>query len=336
MKKLLGSLIVAATLAGPAAADTVNLRFADSFPSGHYLATEGTIHWMERVTELTDGKVQWRYFPAGQVAGAAALLDAIESGRVDAGYVGTSYFSDRLPLNGVAMLPGLSESAVHGTTAYWKLLSDSDNVLHQEYLAANAMPVMGATLPPYQIVSRNTRIESLSDFRGQRVRSSGGAMDVLIQGLGGSVVSMPAPDFYLALERGTVSSGLFPFGSARSYSVQEVATDFSSNGSFGSFLATIAVNKDTWDSLPADIQDAMRQAGHETVEHLANYMHREDMKVAEEFAAEGVNVYTFSDEALAEISEELLKVNVRWAERMDGRGLPGTETLEAFTQALDN
>ena len=43
------------------------LRVADSFPTGHYIAENQTKPWMEKMKELTGGKVSFQYFPAEQL-----------------------------------------------------------------------------------------------------------------------------------------------------------------------------------------------------------------------------------------------------------------------------
>src|SRR5699024_8594493 len=101
-----------------------NLKFADSFPLEHYLSSEGMVWWMERVTELTDGEVTFTHFPAEQIAKADNILQKVRDGVVEAGYIGIGYVTDRMPLNGVAMLPGLSKNAVTGSLAYWDVIKN--------------------------------------------------------------------------------------------------------------------------------------------------------------------------------------------------------------------
>lgn len=83
-----------------------SLMFADSFPPSNTLSKEGTVFWMHRVEELSDGDVSFRYFPNEQLAKADEILQKIQDGVAQAGYIGIGYVSDSMPLNGAIMLPG--------------------------------------------------------------------------------------------------------------------------------------------------------------------------------------------------------------------------------------
>ena len=108
---------------GAATAQTAQtaLRVADSFPTGHYIAENQTKPWMEKVKELTGGKVSFQYFPAEQLGKAKDLLSLTQTGVVDIGYVAPAYASDKMPVSEVAMLPGAFAHSCQGTLAYWKL-----------------------------------------------------------------------------------------------------------------------------------------------------------------------------------------------------------------------
>ena len=147
----------------PAQART--LMFADSFPLSHTLSTDGTQRWMKQVETLTDGEIDFRHFPAEQLAKAGEILQKIEDGVIQAGYIGTGYVSDELPLNGALMLPGEVRDTVNASQAYWQLLKN-DTPLRQEFLDNGVVPIYAVMLPPYQLVLKRGPVSELGDLRG--------------------------------------------------------------------------------------------------------------------------------------------------------------------------
>src|SRR5699024_8145144 len=125
----LGAFATAAVTAQ--AADTVKLRLADSFPTGHYIPDAMTKPFMEAVTEQTDGAVEFEYYPAEQMGKSKDMLSLTQSGVVDIAYVAPAFVSDKLPLGVVAELPGGFTESCEGTQAYWKLAQEG-GILHEK------------------------------------------------------------------------------------------------------------------------------------------------------------------------------------------------------------
>jgi TRAP-type C4-dicarboxylate transport system substrate-binding protein len=104
--KVIGGLaaLVLPIVGGAAWAQEFNLRVADSFPTTHQYS-KNTKEWLDLITERTDGRITFDYFPAEQLAKSADLLDAAQNGLADMVYAPPLYLSDRLPLSTVTALP---------------------------------------------------------------------------------------------------------------------------------------------------------------------------------------------------------------------------------------
>ncbi|BBI60173.1 hypothetical protein HSBAA_14790 [Vreelandella sulfidaeris] len=108
----------------------------------------------------------------------------------------------------------------------------------------------------------NKRVETLEDFQGLRLRTSG-AWSELASRLGASTVVMAGGDIYSALERGVIDAA--EWGSPemnQPTGFQEVAQYVILPGvhQSGGFLEC-QVNEDTWNELSEDDQDMLRLAG---------------------------------------------------------------------------
>lgn len=332
MKKLISHLAAATAFCSlPALAET-KLSVVDAFPVGHYVAVHAGDFWMEKVTELSGGEIQFDHFTSGQLGKLTELLDATRDGVASAAYIPMSSYSSRLPLAGVAELPGLFETSVRGTQAFNTLLED--DVIRAEFAEENVVPLFGAVLPPYQVASAKGPIKSDGDFKAIRLRTPGGILELAASQLGAVAIPMGGPDMYSAFQRGTVDATLNSYSSLNSYKLLEVIDAASTNGSFGSFAFVYAMNKDQFDGLSAGQQQSLLEAGQLAAANFATWMDANEGEIAKTFAAKGVNTYAIDQAQLDVWNERMSVVAEDWASRLDGRRLAGSETLKAWKQVL--
>ncbi|GGE79410.1 C4-dicarboxylate ABC transporter [Streptosporangium jomthongense] len=311
----------------------VKLTLADHATLSHYLSAEGTVYFMERAKELSNGELEWDHYPAQQLVKAGGVLEAVERGRIDAGLLITQYNSDRLPLNGVGGLPGMIEKTTDGSQAYWSLVKEEESSLRKEFTKHGIMPLGVFLLPPYQILLAKDPLQSVSDLRGLKVKTAGGAPNITMSNLGAVPVQLSAPDLYLAIERGTVDGTLFSLLSGLGYNLEEIIKSATSNANFSSLPLALIINKEKFDSLPSNIQQALVQAGEDTIRHITQWMDKEEIEAAEKFKAAGVEVYELAPEMQEEIAKSFEVARQDWVDRLSGRGLDPESVLDSFERA---
>jgi TRAP-type C4-dicarboxylate transport system substrate-binding protein len=321
-------------LATPAilrAASAVELTVVHGSPNAHIISAGGVEPWMENLKEIVGDAVSFRYYPGGQLANLKGLLSAIQSGVADAVPIPVGYASDKMPLNGVSMLPGLGSSAKTNIQAYAAALKTPE--LSGEFSTNGVVPIWNMAFPPYQIFSSEGPIKSYEDFNGRVIRSAGGSMNLAIQSLGAAPAEIPASDIYVAMERGTVGATLSAFSSVKGYGVQELCDAASSNGSFGTFTNVFSIRQEKWDTIPEDIRAAMMEAGALVEKSVATRMDGETDSLAAEFAANGMHIYEIPAEELVKINGALEAVHTDWVNRLAERELPAQSVLDAYRAA---
>ncbi|WP_123631149.1 TRAP transporter substrate-binding protein DctP [Salinisphaera orenii] len=321
-----------ATLLASSAPLAASLMFADSFPPSNTLSSEGTVYWMDRVEAHTDGGVDFRYFPNEQLAKEGEILQKINDGVVQAGYIGIGYVSDEMPLNGATMLPGEVDDVVEASQAYWSALQ-ADTPLRQEFLDNGVVPVFAVLLPPYQLLLNRPPVEDMAGLEGLKLRSSG-SLNMVVETVRANPVSMAAPDTYLAIQRGTLDGALFPVTSIAPYKLQEVSKSLSRNAAFGSFGITVAMDRDVYEGLSEAQKQAIAKAGDETVAHLSKTLADDVADDLARFEEAGVTVYELPEAMQQALAPKYRAAQQRWIERMDDRGLDGQAALEAFESRL--
>ena len=313
---------------GTAAMAQTSFSLAHGSPANHVITREFVEPWMECVTQSAPGQVNFRYFPSGQLANLRELLPALERGVADIAPLPIGYYSDKLPLNGVSMLPGLGVTSEDVVTAYAKTIDSPE--LTEEFAAAGVVPLSVMAFPPYQIVSVSQEIKTPEQFSGKVVRSAGGAMDLVIRSLGGSPAAISIGDTYVALQRGTADATISALASVDGYKLQELAKAISTNGSFGTFVNVMSVRQDKWNEMDDSLKATFRDCGQKIQLQAARNLDNASAGLAQSFAGDGVDMFEFTPEQLEVMAVKLNSVHKDWTDRLNGRGLPAEAVLETY------
>ena len=252
---------------------------------------------------------------------------------MDMSFVAPSYVTDKMPLSGVAELPGMFETACQGTRAYWDLLKGS-KLREQDFAANKIVPLFVWALTPYQIVSRSRKVADVKSLSGMKLRTSGGAMDIMARHLGAVSVRMAAPEVYESFSRGTLDALVFPLSSVTSYRLDDIAKFSTLDANFGSCIATWSMSEQKFRSLPEDARNALVQAGTEATATLCAKIQELDIETTKQLQAKGVQMVKFTPDEEAKLKQVLQNVSDEWSKGLDARGKPGSETLKAYSAAL--
>lgn len=327
MKSIL--FLAAAACAMTSTASATTLVVSNGLSPTHAISVHAFEPWMACVTEATGGSVEFNYFPSGQIAPVGGSLDALKSGLAQVAFTSPSNESSKMPLAGIALLPGLGVTSVEMTKLMREVWTAPGPIADE--LAENEVhPLILNSLPAYQIMSSGNKIEQPGDFSGRKIRATGGAMTFTVDHMGATPVEMPAGDLYVAMQRGTVDGTIFSFSSAKTYSLQELLKSISTNGGFGTSAQMIAISNDAWADLGAEEQTALSDCGRKTEDELAAFLDEENAQLIEEFTAAGVDVYEFAPEAKAEIDAMMAEVAADYIRQLEDRGLPGQQTYDQY------
>lgn len=340
MKQLLkmgvGAILIASPIGSATAQEPIELRVADALPASHYVVEYAIQWWMDEVTERTDGAVTFDYYPAQQLGSAGDILSLTQSGVADIGYVVPSYISDRMPLSGVAQLPGSFSTSCDGTEAYWGLVTGDGMLAEQEFAPNGVHVLITLVQPPYQMFTTSQPLTSMEDMSGLKIRTTGGAMDITMERLDAVPVRMPGPEILEALERGTIDGGVFPPASVLANDWEGTLAHGTVGASFGSFVLTYSISEERWNALPDEIRQIMSDAGEEATLRTCRQVDADLQTAIEDLRAAGVTMERLPEAEQMRIDEALAGVSGAWAEDLDAQGQPGSEVLDAFLAALDN
>ncbi|MGJ7459084.1 C4-dicarboxylate ABC transporter substrate-binding protein [Halomonas sp. RA08-2] len=241
-----------------------NWRMATPWSGGPWLERDAKLY-ADRVNQLTDGGIEIEVFPGGTLGGALRVTNTVKAGvaQISHNYINYDYGTDPT----AALLAGHSSGLTPEEFMLW--MYEGGGVELYEAFRRDVFDVVAfpcAILGTEIFLHSNKKVETLEDFQGLRLRTSG-AWAELASRLGASTVVMAGGDIYSALERGVIDAA--EWGSPemnRPTGFQEVAQYVIIPGvhQSGGFLEC-QVNEEAWSGLSEEEQELLRLAGKLTV-----------------------------------------------------------------------
>lgn len=267
MHKFASAALLAAAVAAsvtPAQAEDKSWRMATPWSGGPWLERDAQ-DFADHVTSLSDGEIELQVFPGGTLGSALKVTETVESGvaQVSHNYLAYDYGKDPT----AALLAGHSSGLTPEEFMLW-MYQGGGAKLYEEF----RMEEFGVVAFPCTILGTeiflhsNKKVQTLEDFKGLRLRTSGAWAEIASR-LGASTVVMAGSDIYTALERGVIDAA--EWGSPemnKPTGFQDVAQYVIVPGVHQSGgVLECQVNKDAWAELNDQQKNVMREAAKLTV-----------------------------------------------------------------------
>lgn len=100
-------------------------------------------------------------------------------------------------------------------------------------------------------------VQKLEDLKGLKIRATGNSGQ-LVSALGGTPVAMSMGESYEAIQKGVANGGMYPTETNKGWNMADVVNYMTESTSVAyTTVFFVAMNKDKWNSLPADAQKAI-------------------------------------------------------------------------------
>jgi TRAP-type C4-dicarboxylate transport system substrate-binding protein len=278
---------------------------AEEYPANIFFGPELTLtkyaytEFAERVAEATDGAIEFNVYTGGVLIPPRASMEGIADGIAVVGYHAGTYTPADIPLHNL-----ISELSFVATDYFVSALASTEisfvmEELEQEWKDNGVIYGGGYSTAPYVLMC-NTRIETLADVEGKRLRMPGAIWDRWATAMGAVSVNVPSSEIYTGLDRGTLDCGVNPAEGLKSRSFWDVA-DHVLELPLGVYYSGFhwAYNPEFWTSLSVEQREtlyeqmawAMAKTG---VEYMA-----ETERVIAEAKERGVSFVTPADDLMA-------------------------------------
>ncbi len=344
MNKLTG-ILLAGAIAFPTAAfsqETINLTVASSHPlvipwvgmiKSHFMAETDRL-----LAEKGNYKIEWQEAFGGQLYKANATLTSVEEGITDIGWVFSFLEAAKLPLSQVSSYAPFATANPPVQLEVMSELLETNEAFRNEWEQYN-LKVLGLTGTDSYDVYTKQPITGLKDLDGMKL-SAPGVLANWLRGTGANAVDGALTTFYTDIQTG-VSDGVLSLAlgvlPAKLYEVAPYVTRVNIGVAYS---GAVAINRDTWDGLPEEVQNAMVAAGKfYTEEHGKDLLERHEAafkKMMEIGASQNppVTMTEMSAEDRQAWVDGLPDIAGEWAADAESRGLPGREFLAAYMEGL--
>jgi TRAP-type C4-dicarboxylate transport system substrate-binding protein len=292
------SALLVLTVTDAKAADKVyNLSFADHDPVTSSNSKDMQA-WCDKIKEATQGRVNITLYAGSTIASVPEELDAVKTGAADIAWIFSSLYPGQFPITEAVMLPLIGvKTPQQAAAALWDLYAESETLRNE--LDSRFKVLMMYTNPINRIATRSKAVNTVADLKGLKLRAPAGTATDMITAWGGVPILMAPGDMYSALDKGVLDGFVLEYSGVKSFKLYEVSKYFTAIDFFaGPFL--ILMNKDTWNSLPADLQQIIdKESGRAESIRFARNFQKDAESGLETIAASGGTVITPNDEALA-------------------------------------
>ncbi|NEX48504.1 TRAP transporter substrate-binding protein [Pseudotabrizicola algicola] len=300
-----GSAAAAASvLAAPAvlAQAPIVMKMQTSWPASD-IWMDFARQYVQRVEEMSGGRLKIDLSPAGAIVGAFQVMDAVHDGVIDATHTVPVYWYGKhkaASFFGTGPVFGGSASTMLGWF-YEGGGAEFYRELTQDILGLNVVGYMGMPMPAQPFGWFKGEVNTVADIQGFKYRTVGLAAD-LLQAMGMSVAQLPGGEIVPAMERGVIDAFEFNNPSSdRRFGAQDVAKNYYlSSYHQASEAFEFTFNKDFLEDLDPDLQAILKYAVEASAtSNLALAMREYSKDLAELQSEAGVTVHRTSKEILA-------------------------------------
>ena len=187
---------------GPVAARVIQMQtaFNPALPG----SGEGVRIFSRTVKHMSGGTLAIKIVEPGRIAPTADMLDAVIAGDLEAAFTWSGYAAAKAPVFGVFATVPFGPGPEDMTS--WMLEGDGSRIHREAYekLGVVGIPcgIQGAKGGGWF----RTELNSVADFKGQRLRFGRYAGEVVAK-LGATQVPLPPGEFFYKLQQGTVDGG---------------------------------------------------------------------------------------------------------------------------------
>jgi TRAP-type C4-dicarboxylate transport system substrate-binding protein len=295
--------------------------------------------WAREVEKLSNNQVKITIVPRmGRGGKPKDLIPQATEGRIaDMIWTVNTYSGKPFPSSEVFELPFIHRNDPIATNLAMREMFDSD--LKREYDQKNLEVMFLHVHQGHAFLTNRYELRTPDQVRGKRVRVPGRIHQWISEELGGITVPTTVRQIPQLLQRRAVDTVLITANIIKPLKMQSQVTAMTEgpNGTrFANAVLTVAMNKNKWNSLPPDVQDAFRQASNEEWLKKVGKIWRDYEKPGmQELKTFRKKIIVLNEDEIAQWEKALEPVTERWIQDVEKDGIDGRKLVEKAKRLVE-
>ena len=332
--KLAGAAALSLGLAGSAMAQEVTLTLHQFLPAQANVPKLILDVWADKVEAASDGRIKIDRYPSMQLGGRPPeLMDQAIEGVADIVWTVVGYTPGRYPSTEVFELPFMMTNARAVSHAYWEMFEK-----HMKDTEFKDVHILGTWVHGPGMIHVNKEVKTPDDMAGLKIRGGSRSINGLLEKLGAQPVGMPVPAVPEGLSKGVIDGTTIPWEVTAALKVPELVSNHTEFDGVSLYTLTfvLAMNKDRYESLPADLQKVIDDNSGLEFSVFAGGTQADADGPARQLAVDrGNNIVTVSGadiDAWRAVSQPIYD---EWIADMNGKGKDGQALLDEARMLIE-
>ena len=276
--------------------------------------------------------ITWNQAWGGSLVKFDGVLEAVEQGIIDIGWVGTLFEEAKLPLHSVTYVTPFAADDLGAVIQSVHALHEKIPALRQQWDKYNQIYLASTGVDTYHLYT-TFPINTLDDLKGKRLGTPGTVANFL-KGSGAVAVSSPIPEFYNNLKTGVYQGVVTFFSAAGPNRLVEVAPHVTLVGIGAMYVGGFTINKQTFNRLPPDVQKIFLEVSADYTVRTIKVQNEAAEAARAQMQKAGAKISLLKPEERARWITSMPNLAKEWASELEGRGLPAKAVLQAYMDEL--
>lgn len=295
-------------------------KMTSFFPTGMAL-NRPIVEFARTLEQRSNGAVKITLYE-GTLGAPGDHWDMVKNNAIQIAYTGEAHNPGRLPVLGLTNLPfEFPNIASQGLVANEWLKAGYLKELTDNFKVVGFLP-----LTLQNMFLSKKKVMTLSDLKGLKIRSASATQGKVVSALGGTGISMPGGETYMALQTGVIDgtvTGVDYFVDNKFYEVCKYALQDPIYG--GVFI--LIMNKETWAGLPKDLQTLVEQISQEVAAKSTKMLTEEADQRWKIVRDKKVDVYSLAPAEQARWQKAAAGVADTYVQEWTSKGYPVKDAL---------
>lgn len=310
------------------AADVIEIKANAFHPVGHRLTEDAFYLYGNEIAKRTNGKVNFKWFLGASLVPQFKTYDGLKSGLCDWAYFITALNPNEFVLTNALNLPFAAQDSSHASAILSKMFQEFPQ-MKEEY--TKVMPLFFYSTAAIHVHTKDLAPKTLGELKGLRIGSPGPIVIQYLNMLGVAGQHLDQADLYTALQRNMVVGVAYPEAPLRSQKLIDLVSHHTMM-SIGVDVFATAMNLNTWNKLPADVQKVFLDISESAGALFSATITNESAWVIEELKGRGDEFYYLPQSEKEIMKEKLQPVFTEWTAKIEKRGMDGPKTLKRISE----